>query len=179
MVPVTKQLIMFPMTKPVLLSVKVGLFVSIFVSLFFFNIHHENLGGESVKEISRRSGALVELDKTHVPAIANSGERLFKIRGTPDQIALAQQLMYEKVLNSPGGAGDLLPPLQFQQKFNLPLIGASSNDTWPNTADPYATNANNSSTDPYSQWANAYGQWPQSNSFDNRCSIPDDICFFH
>ena len=62
--------------------------------------------------------------------------------------------MYDKVANSPNGSGDMLTPIQFQQQFNLPLVGTDSTDTW---------NGNNgtSSNDPYSQWTNAYGQWPQ------------------
>lgn len=118
-----------------------------------------NLGGESIKEINRKSGAFVELDKSFIPAVGNSSDRLFKIRGTPEQIATAQQMMYEKVANSPGGPGDMTTPSQFQQEFNLPAIGSSSNDPWASGADPYAADAN----DPYSQWASAYGQWPNGN----------------
>ena len=118
-------------------------------------------GGESIKEINRKSGAFVELDKSHTPAVASSGDRLFKIRGTPDQIVLAQQLMFEKANNSPHGPGDLLTPIQFQQKFNLPLVGSGATaDPWAANNDPYGSAAN--SNDLYSQWASAYGQWPQS-----------------
>ena len=124
-----------------------------------------NLGGESIKEINRRSGAFVELDKTYVPAIGNSSDRLFKLRGTPEQIVTAQQLMYEKIVNSPGGPGDMLTPVQFQQQFNLPMVGANLMDSWGSNNDPYGTDANGAvATDPYSQWANAYGQWPSSNN---------------
>jgi hypothetical protein len=120
-------------------------------------------GGESIKEINRKSGAFVELDKTYVPAIGNSSDRVFKLRGTPEQIVAAQQLMYEKIINSPGGPGDMLTPLQFQQQFNLPIIGSNSVDSWSGNSDPYGNDANGvAGTDPYSQWANAYGQWPQS-----------------
>ncbi|CAF3795929.1 unnamed protein product [Rotaria sp. Silwood1] len=128
-------------------------------------------GGESIKEINRRSGAFVELDKTYVPAIGNSSDRLFKLRGTPEQIVAAQQLMYEKIINSPGGPGDMLTPLQFQQQFNLPLVGANTVDSWSGNNDPYAHDANGANaSDPYSQWANAYGQWPQMNPYDNSTS---------
>ncbi len=118
-----------------------------------------DLGGESIKEINRKSGAFVELDKSYVPPIVNSSERVFKLRGTPDQIAAAQQLMYEKVANGPGGAGDMVSPLQFQQQFNLPMVGANSLDSWNGSNDQYGNGTNGN--DPYSQWANAYGQWPQ------------------
>jgi hypothetical protein len=119
-----------------------------------------SLGGESIKEINRRSGAFVELDKSHTPAIGNSADRLFKLRGTPDQIGTAQQLMYEKVINSPGGPGDMLSPEQFQQKFTLPSIGTNPAESWGGNTDQYGNGANGN--DPYSQWANSYGQWPQS-----------------
>jgi hypothetical protein len=119
-----------------------------------------NLGGESVKEINRKSGAFVELDKSYVPAIGNSSDRIFKLRGTPEQIVAAQQLMYDKIINSPGGPGDMLTPIQFQQQFNLPsAVGTNPIDTWNGNNDQYGNSTN--SNDPYSQWANAYGQWPQ------------------
>ncbi len=119
-----------------------------------------NLGGESIKEINRKSGAFVELDKSHIPPVGNASERVFKLRGTPDQIAKAQQLMFDKVVNSPGGTGDMLTPTQFQQQFNLPLSGTNSSDAWNSNNDQYGSGTNNN--DPYSQWANNYGQWPQS-----------------
>ncbi|UJR09354.1 hypothetical protein I4U23_013598 [Adineta vaga] len=124
-------------------------------------------GGESIKEINRKSGAFVELDKNYIPAIGNSSDRIFKLRGTPEQIAMAQQLMYEKIKNSPGGPGDMLTPVQFQQQFNLPLLGSSQTDSWNGNNDPYGTDANGSAaTDPYSLWASTYGQWAQMNPYD-------------
>jgi len=63
-------------------------------------------------------------------------------------------------VNSPGGTGDMLTPTQFQQQFNLPLSGTNSSDTWNSNNDQYGSGTNNN--DPYSQWANSYGQWPQS-----------------
>jgi len=122
-------------------------------------------GGESIKEINRKSGAFVELDKAYVPAIGNSSDRVFKLRGTADQIVAAQQLMYEKIINSPGGPGDMLTPMQFQQQFNLPLVGSKQVDAWSGSNDPYGNDTNGAAAnanDPYSQWASAYGQWPSS-----------------
>lgn len=128
-------------------------------------------GGESIKEINRRSGAFVELDKTYIPAIGNSSDRLFKLRGTPEQIVTAQQLMYEKIVNSPGGPGDVLTPIQFQQQFNLPLVGSNTIDAYGGGNDPYASDVNGAAAnDPYNQWANAYGQWPPMNPYDNSTS---------
>jgi len=100
------------MIKRVLLLAKVCMSNEFVYQNFNFKI---NLGGESIKEINRKSGAFVELDKNYVPAIGNSSDRIFKLRGTPDQIATAQQLMYEKIINSPGGPGDMLTPIQFKQ----------------------------------------------------------------
>ncbi|CAF3967803.1 unnamed protein product [Rotaria magnacalcarata] len=120
--------------------------------------------GESIKEINRKSGAFVELDKNHSALMGQSANRVFKLRGTPEQILTAQQLMYDKVVNSPGGPGDMLSPFEFQQRHNLPLVGANTIDTWSNNNDAYG-NGNNSN-DPYSQLASTYGQWPQFNSYD-------------
>ena len=68
--------------------------------------------------------------------------------------------MYEKVANSAGGSGDMLTPILFQQQFSLPLVGSNPVDDWNGSSDPYGNGANNN--DPYSQWSNAFGQWPQS-----------------
>ena len=53
-------------------------------------------GGESVKEINRRSGAHVEIDKSQRNS-SDSSDKMFVIRGTNDQIQYAQQLIYEKI----------------------------------------------------------------------------------
>ena len=79
--------------------------------------------------------------------------------------------MYEKIINTPGGPGDMLTPAQFQQHFNLPAVGSNSVDPWSGGNDPYGNDANGAgANDPYSQWANAYGQWPQINPYDNGTS---------
>lgn len=71
--------------------------------------------------------------------------------------------MYEKIINSPGGPGDMLTPAQFQQQFNLPLMGSTATDSWNGASDPYSNDVNGAAAaDPYSQWASAYGQWPGS-----------------
>lgn len=53
-------------------------------------------GGDSIKEINRRSGAHVEIDKSQRGA-TDSSDKMFVIRGTHDQIQYAQQLIYEKI----------------------------------------------------------------------------------
>lgn len=50
-------------------------------------------GGETIREINRQSGAHVELDRNAPP---NMGEKIFTIRGTPQQIQHAIQLICEK-----------------------------------------------------------------------------------
>ncbi|XP_025113716.1 far upstream element-binding protein 1-like isoform X3 [Pomacea canaliculata] len=59
-------------------------------------------GGETIREINRQSGAHVELDRNAPP---NMGEKIFTIRGTPQQIQHAIQLICEKtgMQGPPGG----------------------------------------------------------------------------
>ena len=55
-------------------------------------------GGESIKEINRRSGAHVEIDKSQRgPNATDSVDKMFIIKGTNEQIQYAQQLIYEKI----------------------------------------------------------------------------------
>ncbi len=163
------------------LMIKLELLLAKVCSLYFTSGYYfeMNLGGESIKEINRKSGAFVELDKAYVPAIGNSSDRVFKLRGTADQIVAAQQLMYEKIINSPGGPGDMLTPMQFQQQFNLPLVGSKQVDAWSGSNDPYGNDTNGAAAtvnDPYSQWASAYGQWPSSKN-KNYFPKKKEICF--
>ena len=117
----------------------------------------------------------MELDKSHVPAPGLGAERLFKLRGTPEQIVTAQQLMYDKVANSAGGAADMVTPIQFQQQHNLPLMGSGSMNGWGGGHDQYGGDPNGAAgADPYSQWAAAYGQWPQSNFESSHPSADND-----
>lgn len=53
------------------------------------------LGGESIKEINRRSGAQVEIDKAY--RNTDGPDKYFFVRGSYDQIMYAQQLIYEKL----------------------------------------------------------------------------------
>jgi len=129
-------------------------------------------GGETIKEINRKSGAFVELDKNYVSPPGTPPERVFKLRGTPEQIVTAQQLMYERVANSACGASDLLTPILFQTQFNLPLVGNTPIDGGWNASsgtDPAAAAA----ADPYSQWAAAYAQWPQAAAGANGANPTD------
>ncbi|CAF1013984.1 unnamed protein product [Brachionus calyciflorus] len=65
-------------------------------------------GGESIKEINRRSGAYVEIDKNH-KLVPEGQDKMFTIKGTTEQIQYAQQLIYEKITGNVGG----IPPSGF------------------------------------------------------------------
>ncbi|KAI0987630.1 hypothetical protein GJ496_005277, partial [Pomphorhynchus laevis] len=66
-------------------------------------------GGESIKDINRRSGAYVEIDRNQKPGGPGSF-KIFNIRGTQEQITKAQHMIYDKCVNSPGGAPNMVPP---------------------------------------------------------------------
>jgi far upstream element-binding protein len=70
-------------------------------------------GGESVKEINRRSGAHVEIDKNHRNSVDGS-DKMFCIKGTNEQIQFAQQLIYEKITGVQGSQ----PPTGYFQNPN-------------------------------------------------------------
>jgi far upstream element-binding protein len=63
-------------------------------------------GGDTIRQIQVQSGAHVEL---HRGAQPNPSEKLFNIRGTPQQIQLAQQLVRQKYENVPGAGGGGAP----------------------------------------------------------------------
>lgn len=69
-------------------------------------------GGESIKDINRRSGAHVEIDRSQRGANDGS-EKMFIIKGDQEQIQYAQQLIYEKITGIQGSQ----PP---QGYFNDP-----------------------------------------------------------
>ena len=51
------------------------------------------LGGETIREIIRQSGAHVELQRQPPP---NPNEKIFNVRGSPQQIQHAIQMICEK-----------------------------------------------------------------------------------
>lgn len=51
-------------------------------------------GGETIKLINQQSGAFCEMDRS---AINPPNEKMFKMRGTPEQIEHARQLISEKI----------------------------------------------------------------------------------
>lgn len=58
-------------------------------------------GGESIKDINRRSGAHVEIDKSQRGA-SDGTDKMFIIKGSQEQIQYAQQLIYEKITGIQG-----------------------------------------------------------------------------
>ena len=62
-------------------------------------------GGETIKNISQQSGARIELQR-NPPPNSDPNMRLFTIRGSPQQIDYARQMIEEKI----GGPGNPLGP---------------------------------------------------------------------
>ena len=58
-----------------------------------FSAHYFATGGETIKDISRNSGAQVELARDQQ---GDPRERVFRIQGNPDQIQTAIQMIAEK-----------------------------------------------------------------------------------
>lgn len=54
------------------------------------------IGGETIKSISQQSGARIELQR-NPPPNADPNMKMFTIRGTPQQIDYARQLIEEKI----------------------------------------------------------------------------------
>ena len=53
-------------------------------------------GGETIKSINQQSGAHVELQRNPPPS-TDPNTRVFTIRGTPQQMDLARQLIDDKI----------------------------------------------------------------------------------
>jgi hypothetical protein len=58
---------------------------------FFFAL---SAGGETIKQINQQTGAHCELDRRPPP---NPAEKVFVIRGSPDQIEQAKRIISEKI----------------------------------------------------------------------------------
>ena len=68
------------------------------------------VGGETIRDINRLSGAFVELSRTNNPS---SPQRVFNIKGSPDQVQEAVRLICEKA----GLVSFSLCKIQFFQDF--------------------------------------------------------------
>ena len=60
---------------------------------FYRNAIYVHVGGETIKHINATSGAHVELQRNQGP---NMNEKIFNIRGEPQQIQVAIQMICEK-----------------------------------------------------------------------------------
>jgi len=62
--------------------------------LRFCFINSPSAGGETIKQINQQTGAHCELDRRPPP---NPAEKVFVIRGSPDQIEQAKRIISEKI----------------------------------------------------------------------------------
>ncbi|XP_048875711.1 far upstream element-binding protein 3 isoform X4 [Brienomyrus brachyistius] len=96
-------------------------------------------GGETIKNINQQSGAHVELQR-NPPPNTDPNHRIFSIRGTPQQIGMARQLIDEKI----GGTG---------------LGSSSSFGLSPFTQGPATTHQNGPQTFMTGGWGATYQTW--------------------
>ena len=67
------------------------------------NEYHSFLGGETIKSINQQTGAHCEVDRNAPP---DARDKNFVIRGTPEQVERAKQMILEKIgMPGPGGGG--------------------------------------------------------------------------
>jgi hypothetical protein len=57
-------------------------------------MYSHSAGGETIKQINQQTGAHCELDRRPPP---NPAEKVFVIRGSPDQIEQAKRIISEKI----------------------------------------------------------------------------------
>nr|XP_024214387.1 far upstream element-binding protein 2 isoform X3 [Halyomorpha halys] len=78
-------------------------------------------GGETIKQINQATGAHCELDRR---PNNNPNEKIFLIRGAPEQIEAAKQMIAEKLGQGPPGPGGFQPQQQWggppQQPYQPP-----------------------------------------------------------
>ncbi|XP_017579805.1 far upstream element-binding protein 3 isoform X2 [Pygocentrus nattereri] len=96
-------------------------------------------GGETIKNINQQSGAHVELQR-NPPPNTDPNVRIFSIRGTPQQIEMARQLIDEKI----GASG---------------LGGSSSFSLSPFTQGPATPHQNGPQTFMTGGWGATYQTW--------------------
>ncbi|XP_023233616.1 far upstream element-binding protein 2-like isoform X2 [Centruroides sculpturatus] len=107
-------------------------------------------GGETIRSINQQTGAHVELSRAPPPT---PHEKIFIIRGNPQQIEHAQQLISERIgaVGPPAQNGPPPYPTQYPQPYGY-------NQQPPPPAQPYAPQG----------WGNAYQHW------QNQTAAPND-----
>ncbi|XP_066592587.1 far upstream element-binding protein 3 isoform X1 [Prorops nasuta] len=118
-------------------------------------------GGETIKQINQQTGAHCELDRRNQ---SNENEKIFIIRGNPEQVEHAKRIFSEKL--GMGPAGGAFPGGQNTIGYNPNWNAGAGYQAWPNQAQTNdAGNANQASIqvnpqtgqpDYSAQWAEYY-----------------------
>uniref|UniRef100_A0A5F8GS92 Far upstream element binding protein 1 n=1 Tax=Monodelphis domestica TaxID=13616 RepID=A0A5F8GS92_MONDO len=146
-------------------------------------------GGETIKSISQQSGARIELQR-NPPPNADPNMKLFTIRGTPQQIDYARQLIEEKIGGPVNPLGPPVPhgPHGVPGPHGPPGPPGPGNPMGPYNPAPYNPGppgpAPHGPPAPYAPqgWGNAYPHWQQQNPPDpgeryNSVCYLSVICF--
>ncbi|XP_078489103.1 far upstream element-binding protein isoform X4 [Ciona intestinalis] len=151
-------------------------------------------GGDTIKQINMQSGAHAEIQRNPPPG-SDLNYKTFIIKGTPEQIKMARQLIQEKVDAGPGGSsngqmhgghmggqppmGNFGPPPHQQGGYGglPPAAGYGHPSHNPLQGPPQAPQAPQSYQQP---WGNQFQQWnsptvsaPQQNGADPTKPVAD------
>ncbi|XP_073710128.1 far upstream element-binding protein 1 isoform X3 [Misgurnus anguillicaudatus] len=134
-------------------------------------------GGETIKSISQQSGARIELQR-NPPPNADPNIKMFTVRGTPQQIDYARQLVEEKIGGpvSPMGGPHGPPGPHGGPSHGPPGPQGPPAPMGPYNPGPYGQGppGPHGPPAPYQPqgWGNGYPQWQQGQPDPNVCS-PD------
>ncbi|NIG58754.1 far upstream element-binding protein 1 isoform X6 [Pontoporia blainvillei] len=143
-------------------------------------------GGETIKSISQQSGARIELQR-NPPPNADPNMKLFTIRGTPQQIDYARQLIEEKIGGPVNPLGPPVPhgPHGVPGPHGPPGPPGPGTPMGPYNPAPYNPGppgpAPHGPPAPYAPqgWGNAYPHWQQQAPPDPGLFLPafGFLCF--